>query len=171
LKEGPVPLPRRSSGKPRTGDGVAIPALNRFVVAGAGAGGAGGKSPRRLQQDDRLNFEETKIVELFKKLSMASQNKVLDAMEDWQDDVAEQDIIRNADEEEKRIKAAKLEALRVEDEKREARLSRLSMDVQQQREVVQPAVVRNLFYLSIFCCESCFIRRSIFVSNRLMRKL
>ena len=94
------------------------------------SGAAGGKSPRRLQQDERFTFEETKILELFKKLSVASQNKMLDAMEDWQDEMAEQEMIRKADEEEQRIKNAKLEAIRVDDEKREAaqRLSRASME-------------------------------------------
>lgn len=114
-------MPRRSGN---------IPSLARFGSGNMAVAVPGGKSPRRLQEDDKLTFEETKILELFKRLSVASQNKVLDAMEDWQDEVAEKQLIQNAEEEEKRIKNAKLEAIRADDEKREAaqRLSRASVE-------------------------------------------
>jgi hypothetical protein len=60
-------------------------------------------------------------------------------MEDWQDEVSEQDLILRAEEEEKRIKAAKLEAIRLEEEQYQK--SRRSVDLSRQsREVVQPAV-------------------------------
>jgi hypothetical protein len=73
----PVPLPRRSGKTPR---GVQdVTALSMSQVAGlkfVAAGAPGGKSPRRLAEGERFTFEETKILELFKKLSPASQNKV-----------------------------------------------------------------------------------------------
>jgi hypothetical protein len=59
-------------------------------------------------------------LELFKKLpSVDSQNKVLDAMEDWQDERAELDMIKQADDEERRIKQMKLDAIKASNEVRE----------------------------------------------------
>jgi hypothetical protein len=64
-------------------------------------------------------------------------------MEDWQDEVSEQDIILRAEEEEKRIKAAKLEAIRLEEEQYQK--SRRSVDLSRQsREIVQPALQEKL---------------------------
>jgi len=139
----PVPLPRRSGKTPR-GQEVALPGVAQMAATKFVSGGLpGNKSPRRLAEGERFTFEETKILELFKKLTPAAQNKVLDAMEDWQDEVAEQELIMRAEEEEKRIKAAKLEAIRLEEEQYQK--TRRSVDLSSQgRDVVQPALQEML---------------------------
>lgn len=84
------------------------------------------KSPRRMNEGEKLTFEEIKVVELFKKLSNKSQRKVLDAMEDHMDEIEEQEKYRAAAEEEKRIKQRKLDMLKEEEEKQKKKEKRMS---------------------------------------------